>query len=154
EVQKGRRNFGGQGRQLVFALEAVGSAEVVKPLLDLVKAGRVPADREESVLALIGRLGGPKEMALIFTMVVARDATPAARRLTLLAALARAHQQRGVLPEGDLGRVGTLLSSENEALRATAARMVGQWKVESLAGKLQELAQDKKTSKPLRQAAF
>ena len=43
EVQAGRFDFGGNPRHLVFALQAVGSPEVLKPLLALFQSGRVPA---------------------------------------------------------------------------------------------------------------
>jgi putative heme-binding domain-containing protein len=152
-LQKGKLDFGGKVRRMVFALEAVGSARAVQPLLELVKSGKVPRDREESVLALIAGLGGPKELALILDMVV-KDTTPDSRRINLLAALARASRQRGVRPEGDLRKVGALLSSKNEGLRAAAARVIGQWQVEALRGRLQELALGEKTGAGLRQAAI
>ena len=87
-LQAGQLDLGGDARKLAFALEAVGSPGVVGPLVDLVRSGRVPPDREESVLALIATLGGPNELAAVFELVLSPDALPVARRASLLAALA------------------------------------------------------------------
>jgi putative heme-binding domain-containing protein len=153
-VQQGREDFGGNVRRLLFALQAAGSRTGVRPLLDLVRSGKVPADREESVLTLVAGLGGPQELALIFDVVLAKEKAPAGRRARLLAALAGAARQRGVRPAGDLSRVGTLLGSDNEALQAEAARIAGLWQVESLRGKLRGLAAADNTAAGPRQAAI
>ena len=42
---------------------------MLKPLLALFQAGRVPADRDESVQTLIAALGGPAELALVLELV-------------------------------------------------------------------------------------
>src|SRR5439155_2416853 len=109
EFQKGRLDFGGNTRRLVFSLEAVKSPAAVKPLVDLVKAGKVPAERVESVLTLVAALGGPKELEMVFDLATDAKA-PAGRRAKLLAALELAGQQRQVMPEGDLARIGSLLN--------------------------------------------
>src|SRR5262249_27458596 len=113
-----------------------------------------PADQEENVLALIAALGGPQELALIFKMVIAKDATPAARRTHLLEALARAARQRGVRPAGELAWVSTLLASDHEPLRCAAARIIGLWHIESQRNPLQKIAAYQKTSKEFRRAAI
>jgi putative heme-binding domain-containing protein len=153
-VQQGQLDFGGDVRHLIFALEAVGSPGVVRPLVDLLRAGRVPAEREEGVLTVVAALGGPRELGMIFDSVVADDRTPAARRVNLLNALARAMRERHVRPDGDLGRVGKLLAADNDALRAAAARAAGLWRVEGLRPQLLEIARGAKTGGPLRQAAL
>jgi putative heme-binding domain-containing protein len=157
-LQRGRLDFSGNVRRLIFALQAAdlhgGSSAALRSLLALVKSGKIPKDREESVLILIASVGGPNELALIFNMVVAPDATPANRRLHLLDALGQTARQRHIRPAGDLARIGSLLSSENEALRAAAVRTAGLWQVESLRGKLADLALAEKTGKLLRQSAI
>ncbi len=157
-LQEGRLDFGGNVRRLLFALQAAdlrgGSATAVRSLLNLVQTGKVPRDREDSVLALIAAIGGPPELAPVFNMVVARDATPASRRVHLLEALTRATRERGVRPAGELNRVGALLDSDNDVLRAAAARAAGQWRLEGLRDKLEALALADKTAGTLRQAAI
>jgi putative heme-binding domain-containing protein len=154
ELQKGRLDFGGNTRRMAFALQAVGSAEAVKPLVELIRAGKVPAEREESVLISIAALGGPKELAMVFDLAVTGDKTPAGRRALLLTALQEAAERRHVLPEGDLSRVGKLISAENEAVAIAAARAAGVWRIEALRPKLLEIVRADRTSEPLRQAAF
>jgi putative heme-binding domain-containing protein len=153
EFLKGRLDFGGNVGRLVFALQAIGSPSVVKPLVDLVQAGKVPAEREESVLAMIATLGGPRELAMMYRLV-ADEKTPVGKRVSLLAALERAARQRQVKPEGDLSRAETLLDVENDALRALAARVLGLWKIEAARDDLRCLATSPKTSEALRPSVF
>jgi putative heme-binding domain-containing protein len=156
--QKGQTDFGGNVRRLIFALQAAdlrgGSSQAVKSLLDLVKSGKVPPDREETVLTLITGIGGPDELALIFNLVVVQDNTPTRRRIALLTALARAARQRNVRPAGNLDRLGMLLDSDNETVRAAAAGLAGVWQVQGLQDKLLAMARGEKTRLGLRQVAI
>jgi putative heme-binding domain-containing protein len=151
-LQQGQVNFGGNARRMVFALEAVGSSRAVKTLLDLVRAGKVPADREESVLTLIGALGGPPELAVVFD-IAGKQSTPAARRVSLLDALARAARQRGSRPAGSLDPLARFITSPEESVAAAAARLAGLWRLESLRGKLRDCAFAVKTGDTFRRAA-
>src|SRR5262249_40390728 len=110
-----------------------------------------PAEGREAVLTVIAGRGGPNDRGLIFDGVLK---APAARQASLLAALPRAARERNVRPAGDLTRVGRLLDSDDEAVRAAAARAAGQWGVEPLRPRLLELARADKTSDLVRQAAF
>jgi putative heme-binding domain-containing protein len=152
-VQKGQLDFGGDVRHLVFALQSLDSKDAVRPLVDLVRSGKVPAERREAVLTVIAGMGGPKELGLILDGIV-KEKGSAARQANLLAALTRAGRERNVRPAGELARVGKLLDSDNDAVRAAAARAVGQWGVEPLRPQLLELARAEKTSNLVRQAAF
>jgi putative heme-binding domain-containing protein len=152
-LQDGSLTFGGNARQLVFALQATNSKAALKPLLDLLKSGKVSGDREESVLSLVAILGGPPELGMVFERALALKDS-AGRQANLLAALEQAARQRGVRPAGDLARIGQLLASDSESLRSAAARLAGFWKVESLRPQLAELAAGPKTAEPVRQAAL
>jgi putative heme-binding domain-containing protein len=152
EFEKGRVEFDNP-RHLLFALEAVNSPAAVKPLIALIQQGKVPADREEQALTLIGSLGSPKELSQILDLAL-ETKTPVGRRARLLAALEQAARQRHVQPEGDLGRIGPVLNEESDALRSAAARLTGGWKLETLRGRLVDLAHSPKSSEPVRQAAF
>ncbi len=48
EVRAGRFDFEGSSKRLLFALQAVGTPDVLGPLLALFQAGRIPAERDES----------------------------------------------------------------------------------------------------------
>ena len=78
-VTAGQFDFDGHPQRLLFALQAVGSPGVVGPLLALVREGKIPAEREDAVLALVGTLGGPEELGFVFD-AAADDKAPAARR--------------------------------------------------------------------------
>ena len=152
-LQSGTASFDGSPKHLTFALQAVGSRDVVQPLLALLREGKLPAERTESTLLLIANLGGPKELGAVFDLVLAKDAT-AARRYGLLAGLAKTAEQRGMAPAGDLNRLGSLLDAPDVELQALAARVVGLWKVEGLRPRLIQLAQAEGTELRLRQGAI
>ncbi len=77
ESEAGRFDVGGHPERLIFALRAVDSPAVIKPLLELIKRGRVPKDQDESVQTLIARLGGPDDLALVLDVAVANRGIPA-----------------------------------------------------------------------------
>jgi putative heme-binding domain-containing protein len=133
-LQAGRFDFGGNPRHLVFALHAVNSAAVVPPLLATLRAGRVPADQEDEVLATIAAQGQPDDLAVVFDLALGL------RRATLLEALMEATGERKVRPAGDLARLGPWLDSPDESVASDAARAVGLWKVEPLRARLGTLA--------------
>lgn len=152
-VQKGELDFSGRVHHLTFALQAVGTSEAVRPLVQLLKAGKVPPGREEDVLTLIASLGGPSELTLAFDLVT-REAVPPGRRASLLQALAQAARQRKLRPDGDLTRLAPLLSSDDEAVHIAAARLAGLWQVESLRPRLRADAGAATTSDAVRRAAL
>ncbi len=154
DVQAGKLNFGGNVGHLLFALQAVGSKGVVKPLVDLIQGGKVPKDREDSILTSIAGVGGPQELDLLFDLVLSKEGTAAGRQATLLTALEKAARERTVKPTGDLAGVALLLKSDNEAVRTAAARLTGLWQVEKLRSELSELAKGAKTPDPVRRAAL
>ncbi len=151
--QASRLEYGGSTDRLLFALQAVETKNVLPTLLDLVRAGKVPAEGQEAVLLLIAAMGGPKDLALVFEKA-AGDALPAAVRVRLLAELEHTARQRGERPAGDLKRLDALLQSENEALVAGAARLAGLWKLEDTRPRLLALVRSSTAGDQLRQAAF
>jgi putative heme-binding domain-containing protein len=153
-LQQGRLDFGGQVGHLLFALQAIGSADAVRPLVALVQAGKVAKGRQESVLSMIATLGGPRELEMVFDHVFKGSSRSSAEQANLLMTLETAARQRGVRPSGDLARLDQLLRSDNETVRATALRLAGLWKRDSLRPQLLELARGAKTSADLRQAAI
>ncbi len=151
-LKEGRLTFG-DARQEIFALLSAESRDAVRPLVELARAGKVPADREEAVLTAVAGKGGPQELGLILDGVVGGK-MPVERQESLLGALALATRQRNVKPAGDLARVGQLLGADSPGLRAAAARAAGQWGIEAVRPQLLELARGAKTPERLRQAAF
>jgi putative heme-binding domain-containing protein len=152
-AQKGELDFGGDVRRLIFALQASDSRDAARPLVNLVRAGRVPAEREESVLAAIAGLGNAADLGLVLDRALA-DKTPAARRAALLDVLVRTTQERGVRPAGDLSRVAGLLAGQDDVALAAAARAAGAWQVASARPTLMALGKSADVSDGVRQAAF
>ena len=151
--KEGKLDFGGNVARLTFALQAVGSASAVQPLLALLQSGKVGRDREEPVWSLVARLGGPAELTAVFQHVLQTKDNPGLQA-SLLTALEASAQQRQTKPAGDLGRLKELLASESVAVRAAGYRLVGYWKLVPLKELLVEAAAAEKILAPVRQAAF
>ncbi len=147
-------DFGGKAGHLLFALQAVNTPAVVPHLLATLRAGRVPAGQEEGVLTTIATQGRPDDLAVVFDLSLSHTVAPAAERTALLEALMKATEQRKVRPAGDLARLASALGGEDEALRATAARAAGLWKVEPLRERLAALAGSADAGQVLRRAAI
>ena len=152
-LRAGKFDYGGNPRRLLFALQAVGSKDVLPPLVKLVREGKAPPETEQGVLTLIAALGGPHDLAVVLDRAT-DDRAPAARRASLLTALEEATRQRGVRPEGDLNRVVPLLKNGDDALRAAAARAAGVWGLHGALKPLEEYAAAADSSDALRQAAI
>ena len=152
-LQQGRLTFGGDTRALLFALKAVGSSDVLRPLVDLVRANKIPAEGEEGVLTLIASLGTARDLSLLLERVVSRESSDRLR-VSLLRALEQAARQRGVRPDGDLTRVVGLLQADSEPVRAGSARLAASWQLDSIRPALIKWAQAGSTSDSLRQAAL
>ncbi|HLI99300.1 MAG TPA: PVC-type heme-binding CxxCH protein, partial [Bradyrhizobium sp.] len=138
-LARGEAVFGGSAAQQIFALEAVASPEVVRPLVDLMKANKIPIEYEDRALALIAVFGGPPELRLVLDLALA-DAGRAERwaaTAKLLAALTEAALRRKVVPAGDLSPVGNLLNRDAE-LSAAVWRAVGVWKIDALRPRLED----------------
>ena len=154
EVRAGRFDFGGRPERLIFALSAVDSPAIVKPLLALIKEGKVPNGQEEHVQTLIARLGDPQDLAIVLDLVIAGHSLPAPRRVALLNTLVGATRDRKLVPAGDLARMGTLVTSGDDFLHTAAVRAIGTWNVASLQKKLVELVGAVNTSQGVRAAAI
>jgi putative heme-binding domain-containing protein len=153
-AQAGRLDFGGRPERLVFALKAVNSPAIVKPLLALLREGKVARAQDESVQTLIATLGAPADLAAMLDLVLSDRSLPEPRRAVLLDTLARAAERRKVVPAGDLSRVVPLLASQDDAMRAAALRAVGAWNVPALQERLAKLAAATDTSPTVRAAAI
>src|SRR5205823_5335033 len=103
-LKQGKVAFGGNTRHAIFALLSAESSDIVPLLVELTRAGKVPADREEAVLTVIAARGGPRELGMILEGVVSGK-MPIERQESLLNALAQATRQRNVKPAGDLAQV-------------------------------------------------
>lgn len=147
-LQAGEFNFGGNIRHLTFALQAAGSQGVIKPLLDSLTQGQIPADRELAILKLISALGSPDDLAAIYQRILK---APTADSVALFEQAARL---RNVRPAGDLNGLVALLGAPESSLQAVASRVAGLWKLEAAAPQLTKLARDAQATPEVRQAAL
>jgi putative heme-binding domain-containing protein len=150
--QAGRLSFHGNARHLAFALEAAGAQAPLRPLVELLRTGKLKEGRD-NLLMLLAALGGPDELRLVFDEALSAGTSPDLKT-RLLTGLEQATGQRGVRPLGDLNYLEALLKSENDSVRSSAARLAGRWGLESVRPQLDMLAQGQKTSEPLRRAAI
>jgi putative heme-binding domain-containing protein len=144
----GEFEFGSVDR-LSFALQAVDSDKVVKPLVNLLKSDKLSKANEDAALVLLAGVGGPGELALVLDRATAKGATPD-RRARLLAALEASARQRNSKPAGSLESIASLVEARDPA----AARLAGLWRVEKARAALTAQADDDKASAELRQAAI
>jgi putative heme-binding domain-containing protein len=152
-LEKGEIDLAGQASALVFALEAVDKPQVVRPLVALLESGALPADREETVLTLLGRLGGPDELAILFRWAIDEGRAPELRT-KLLEVLIRAASERQLRPAGDLTAVGQLLASDDAGLRSAAIRAIGSWQIAALVPRLFEFASNAEATNGIRESAI
>ncbi len=141
-LQAGKFDDGGKPDRLVFALSAVGSPAVAKPLVEALRSGTLAGEAQARALVLIASLGGPDELGMALELALS-DKSPAAQRATLLDTLAQAYRQRKVTPKGDLARLAALLDAKDDAVKAAAARAIGAWRVAAAQPRVQALAQAK-----------
>src|SRR5262249_43035971 len=133
-LEAGKLTFGGNPRRLEFVLTAAGSRGVVKPLLNLLKAGKVPRENRANAVAVIAAVGNAGELGQLWQW--AADSGDARLHVRTLAELRRAARARGANPKGDLRRFKALLAGKYEGLRLEAVRLAGTWSLGSVRGEL------------------
>jgi putative heme-binding domain-containing protein len=139
ELQAGLFDFGNVDH-LTYALKAVDSKEIAAPLLKLVNEKKVPSDRVDGVLSLVASLGGPRELGEVLDLVIAEGQRDAAKRASIVNNLVETSRLRKIVPAGDPARIEKLLATNDDTLRAAAARAAGAWKVEKVRPILTEWA--------------
>lgn len=141
-------------RHLVYALQAVESANTVSFLRKILDDGRLSPDRKQDILELIAANGNAADLQIVWRNVVDESNTAANNRLRLLKQLEQAARQRNARPAGDLTEVGMLLQSDDTRMRAQALRLIGLWRVETWRSTLADLASSAHADNAIRQAAF
>lgn len=135
-----------------------GQDSAVAPLMKLLQSGRLPAERQGTVVEMIVKRGNEKDLGVIFEQLQKPDAFSPALRLQVLQWLADAAVTRKVTPAGDLSSLGKLITDEavqkDPALLSATIRLASIWKVKSISGELQQLASSDKASEQLQQAAI
>lgn len=125
------------------------------PLVKLLRAGRVPAERQGTIIDMIGKRGVPSDLDFLFERLLDPAGFSPPNRVRALEGLAEAALTRDLRPAGDLARVAPLLVEKTDpAARQAAVRLAGLWKTESLGPPLQAIAASAKSAESLRASAL
>ncbi len=145
KFQAGEDVFGGNVKGLTFALEAVGTKDVAKPLRAMLESKKLPKDRESAVWALLARVGGPKDLVFVLNQGVFAIDTDAHRNTVMAALEDNARRNKIVLKESDGANFeklwGSYPLSSLEAADA-AVRLIGLWKAEKFRAVLASRAKE------------
>ena len=121
-VKSGKFNFGGDPTKLAFAARAVENPAALAPLVTMLREGKLDEATTRSITQLIGQLGAPDDLAVLFDL--ARN-NPTLRT-PALAALIDAGARHNKRPSGDLDSLNSLLPDEPRA-----AHLAGVWRLKS-----------------------
>ena len=146
------------GCLVVLSLTTAGRADdppsAVGPLLKLFQSGRLPVERQGSVVEMICNRGNEHDLRVVFDRIVQPDGFAADLRLKSMSWLGEAASTRKIKPAGDLRALDQLVGSKDSALQLAAIRLASSWKVTSISKSLQQLATDEKTPPELQCAAI
>ena len=93
-------------------------------MVKLFKSGRVPEDRQGTIVEMIGKRGTADDLAFIYQQAIAPGGFSAPVRVKALDALAEAAANRKLRPPGDLEKLVPLIRPSSSPTEATA-RTVG-----------------------------
>ncbi len=122
-------------KHLDFALQAVKSPLVAERLVEQVGAGWQSAEQRERALAMLAGSGDAAGLGKLFTKNFDAD-----WQVKVLDALGRAARERGIKPQGDIGRVRRFIDHADARVKDAALVLAGVWKLESLRPVLEEAA--------------
>ena len=112
-------------------------------MVKLLKSGRVPEERQGTIIEMIGRRGSVADLGFIYQRALDASAPPSIRAKAL-EALAEAAATRGLKPENDREKLVGLMAAPptpaGSPLREPALRLAGAWKLEAACGTLREVA--------------
>ncbi|RLS43638.1 MAG: sorbosone dehydrogenase [Planctomycetota bacterium] len=127
----GKINFGGQARQVAFALKSAGSPEAVPVLVKMLHEQQVKEGDQASVMEVITEFGRPEDLQAVLDLATSSGASVGVQAGSLQALL-HAQQRRNVRPSGSLAGLGKLLASADDTVASLAARAIGLWHVDAL----------------------
>ncbi len=134
-LRRGDVPFDGDVKHLIFALQAVDAKGAVPTIRNLIQSNKLRPEQEADLLVLLAAAGGPGELAIVFDKAIASESA----RSRLLDALDRSARERQIKPAGDLLRIAPMLDAKDEATQIAAVRVVGDWKLDELHGRLSAL---------------
>ncbi|HEX4612791.1 MAG TPA: PVC-type heme-binding CxxCH protein [Urbifossiella sp.] len=154
EFRAGRLTFGGDPRKLAFALNAVGTADAVQPVLALIKTGNIPAENIHGLWLLLARVGGPAELQKVLEWAGQSATITNAQQAELVQAVEDSVRLRRVGRPPQATGIPVLLIHSSAAVRRPAAKLVGSWKLDEYRGELEKLGSAADTPPDVRAAAL
>jgi len=134
------------------------SESAVGPLMKLFQSGRLPAERQGTVVEMICNRGNAGDLKVVFDKILQPDGFAPELRLKAMQWLTDAAVTRKVKPAGDLGALEKLVVGEaaaaNPSLQQAAIKLASTWKDAAIAPALQKLATDGATRPELRRVAI
>jgi len=147
KFQTGEDVFGGNVKGLTFALEAVGTKDVAKPLRALLDSKKLPKAREIDVRVLLARVGGADDIAYLLAPANLDRVPSQPEMARVVSAIEESVRARKIAPKDDVSQSATLfVDSDNAALRSAAWRLCGLWKLEHMRREMETRIASKETA--------
>ena len=125
------------------------------PLVKMLRTGRVPAERQGTIIEMIGKRGAAADLGFLLERALDPKGFSPANRLKALDALSEAALTRNLRPTGDLGRLAPLVATKGDpGARLAAVRLAGLWKAEPLGPGLRAIAESADANESLRAASL
>ncbi len=130
----------------------------VGPLMKLFQSGRLPVERQGTVVEMICNRGNPHDLKVVFDKVVQPDGFAPDLRLKAMQWMTDAAVTRKVKPAGELVALEKLVVGEaaekNPGLQQAAIKLASTWQDAAISPALQTLALSAKTKPELRRVAI
>lgn len=148
------------GLAVIVTARSVGADDAesaVGPLMKLLESGRVPAERQATVVEMICGRGNANDLRIIFDRAVRPDGFDRALRLRALHWLSDAATTRKVRPAGARDGLRGLIGespANPPALREAAMRLAASWRDPSVVPELRAAALDPNAADSMRRVAL
>lgn len=152
ERLKTQPEFLGNASKTAFALKSMNNPDAVTSLIGLYQRKELPEDYQRDVLHSIAKWGKPADLNTLFDMALTGYSAQSKNVAAQLSALVEAAQQREVMPDKDLKRIGSFIKSEDENIVIHALQLIGYWHLEEMGDQLMSLVSNK--DKNIKRAAL
>lgn len=130
----------------------------VGPLMKLFQGGKLPPERQGTVVEMICNRGNANDLKVVFDKIVQPDGFTPDLRLKAMQWLTDAAVTRKVKPAGELAALEKLVAGDaaaaHPALQQASIKLASTWKDAAILPALQSLATDTKTKPELRKVAI
>jgi putative heme-binding domain-containing protein len=152
ERLKTQPDFLGEARKTAFGLKSMNHPNAITALMVLHQKNELPEEYQMDVLNSIAKWGNTADLNILFDMAVTGYGAQSKNVVAQLGALAQAAQQREVKPDKDLNRIGSFITSEDEATVIGALRLIGYWHLPDMHDQVSSLIASK--DKNIKRAAL